>query len=191
MSIAPLASLDPVMSAGDTLLPAGWDSDWSTVSRDLTNMSTRELRVLCNQLYKSLDKDFPPSGAQEGYAVVVEELEQRECRAQQRQPDRAAPAGVAGVRRERFRDNPLASRFELFSDGTRIGYVRYDLRAGEIILLETVVTEPYEGRGLEPVLVRQALLNAHHRRLKTVPFCQHARAFLTANPQFAALIPAS
>lgn len=188
MSLAPLAPLDPVMAAVDTVLPAGWDSDWSMVSRDLADMSTRELRVLCNQLYKLLDKDFPPHGALEGYTGVAEELEQREAQARQQQPE---PATTAAVRRETFRDNPLASRFEFFNNGTKIGYVRYDLRAGQIILLETVVTEPYEGRGLESVLVRQALLNAHHRRLKTVPSCPHARAFLDANPQFAALIPIS
>lgn len=186
MSLAPLAPLDPVMPAVDPVLPAGWDSDWSMVSRDVAGMSTRELRVLCNQLYKVLDKDFPPYGAREGYAAVVEELEQREARARQQ----SEPGAAVDGRRETFRDNPLASRFELFNNGTRIGYVRYDLCAGQISLLETMVTEAYEGRGLEPVLVRRALLNAHHRRLKTVPCCPHARAFIEANPQFAALIHA-
>jgi predicted GNAT family acetyltransferase len=187
MSVAPLVPLETGLSVVDDLPPAGWDNDWSAGTEDLTGMSTRELRVLANQLYRLLDQDFPPYGARDGYARIVEELEQREARAQQR----FEPATATDPRRETFRDNPLASRFELFINGMMIGYVKYALRAGEMTLLEIVATDPYAGRGLESVLVRQALLTAHQRRLKAVPSCPHARAFLDANPQFLSLIPAS
>ena len=187
MTIAPLAPIELPTPTVDAVLPATWDSDQALVSRDLSDVSTRELRVLCNQLYRSLEADFPPYGAQEDYAMVAEELEQREARARQR----TEPTAPANAPRETFRDNPLGSRFEFFHDGVMSGYVKYDLRAGHIRLLETVVTEPYRGRGLESVLIREALLNAHQRRLKAVPYCPHAQAFLTANPQFTTLIPAS
>ena len=148
---------------------------------DLSAVTTRELRILSNELYRALDTDYPPFGVQEDYEAVVEVLAEREAQAAER---------TESVKlREKFRDNPLNSRFELFHDGTMVGYVKYDMRAGRIRLLETVVGSDYRRAGLEPVLVRQALLNAHRRRLAPVPYCRHAQAFLAENPEFRALIP--
>lgn len=93
--------------------------------------------------------------------------------------------------REKLRNNPLNSRFELFDDGVMIAYLKYDLRAGHITLLETVVGTDYRGRGLESVLIRHCLLDAHQRRLKTIPYCPHAQAFLAANPHFTSFVPTS
>jgi predicted GNAT family acetyltransferase len=151
------------------------------VPHDLSAVSTRELRILCNQLYRVLDMDFPPFGAQEDYEAVVQVLADRETRAVERSESEKL--------REKFRDNPVNSRFELFHDGTMVGYVKYDMRAGRIRLLETVVSPSYRQSGLEPVLVREALLDAHRRRLAPIPYCRHAQAFLAENPQFRALIP--
>lgn len=151
------------------------------VPHDLSSVTTRELRILCNQLYRVLDTDFPPFGAQEDYEAVVEMLADREAR--------AAEHSETEQLREKFRDNAVSSRFELFHDGTIVGYVKYDMRAGRIRLLETVVGPAYQRAGLEPVLVREALLNIHRRRLAPVPYCPHAQAFLAENPQFRALIP--
>lgn len=151
------------------------------VPHDLSVVTTRELRILCNQLYRVLDTDYPPFGAQEDYEAVVEALAVREARAAERSESEQL--------REKFRDNPVNSRFELFHDGVMVGYVKYDMRAGRIRLLETVVGPANHRSGLEPVLVREALLNAHRRRLAPVPYCKHAQAFLADNPQFQALIP--
>ncbi|TKV26104.1 N-acetyltransferase [Arthrobacter sp. NamB2] len=151
------------------------------VPSDLSTATTRELRILANQLYRVLDADFPPFGAREDYEAVVELLAHREARAAERTESENL--------REKFRDNPVSSRFELFHDGTMVGYVKYDMRAGRIRLLETVVGPAYRQSGLEPVLVRQALLSAHRRRLAPIPYCRHVQAFLTEHPQFRALIP--
>lgn len=151
------------------------------IPRDLSAATTRELRILCNQLYRVLDTDFPPFGVQEDYEAVVELLASREARAAERSESEKL--------REKFRDNPVSSRFELFHDGIMVGYVKYDMRAGRIRLLETVVGPGYRQSGLEPVLVRQALLSAHRRRLAPIPYCKHVQAFLTEHPQFRALIP--
>ncbi|WP_105033050.1 GNAT family N-acetyltransferase [Arthrobacter ruber] len=148
---------------------------------DLSAVSTRELRILCNQLYRVLDTDYPPYGVQDDYETVVAVLDSRRAR--------AAEQTESGKLREKFRDNPASSRFELFHDGTMVGYVKYDMRAGRIRLLETVVGPDHSRSGLEPVLVREALLSAHRRRLAPVPYCRHAQAFLAENPQFRALIP--
>ncbi|AUZ87877.1 hypothetical protein CVO76_09725 [Arthrobacter agilis] len=173
-----LAALDfaAVPDSAAALGPAAPD-----VPHDLSTVSTRELRILCNQLYRVLDSDYPPFGAQEDYEAVVEALTDRVARAAERTESQKL--------REKFRDNPVSSRFELFHDGTMVGYVKYDMRAGRIRLLETVVGPAYRQAGLEPVLVRQALLEAHRRRLAPIPYCRHAQTFLAENPQFRALIP--
>lgn len=151
------------------------------IPEDLTAVSTRELRILSNHLYRVLDTDFPPFGIQEHYEDVVEILALRQAQ--------AAETPESDKLREKFRDNAVSSRFELFHDGTMVGYVKYDIRSGKVRLLETVVGPAYVHAGLEPVLVRAALLNIHHRRLAPIPYCPHAQAFLSNNPQFRALIP--
>ncbi|WP_298254082.1 GNAT family N-acetyltransferase [uncultured Arthrobacter sp.] len=151
------------------------------VPRDLSATPDRELWSLSNQLYRVLDTDNAPFGALEDYEAVIEELDERAAHAAQR---------VEAERvREKFRDNPVTSRFELFHDGVMVGYVKYDLRAGRLRLLETIVGTDHQGSGLEAVLVREALLDAHRRRLAPIPYCRHAQAFLAGNPHFRALIP--
>ena len=157
------------------------DAEAPEVPRDLSSVSTRELRTLCNELYRALDADFPPYGVLDDYEAVVQAITDRESRASERAETEQL--------REKFRDNPAASRFELFHDGVMVGYVKYDLRAGRLRLLQTVVGSAHDRSGLEAVLVRKALLNAHRRRLAPVPYCGHAQAFLAENPHFQALIP--
>lgn len=180
----PLSSwpeLDAVDFASTPDSPGDLGTSAPDVPHDLSAVSTRELRILCNELYRALDADYPPFGVQEDYEAVVEVLAEREAHAAER---------AESVRlREKFRDNPLNSRFELFHDGVMVGYVKYDLRAGRLRLLETVVGSDYRRAGLEPVLVRAALLDAHRRRLEPVPYCRHVQAFLAENPAFRALIP--
>ena len=153
------------------------------VPANLAAVSTRELRILSNQLYRALDSDFPPFGVQEDYESVVEALVERATRAVR--PNETESDQL----REKFRDNTVSSRFELFHDGAMVGYVKYDMRAGRVRLLETVVGPSYQRAGREPVLVRRALLDIHRRRLAPVPYCRHAQAFLAHNPQFQAMIP--
>ncbi len=173
------SDLDGIGFADAPAEPAGPEAP--EVPFDLSDVTTRELRILCNQLYRVLDTDFPPFGVREDYEAVIHALEAREAR--------AAEQVESAKLREKFRDNTVSSRFELFHDGVMVGYVKYDMRAGRIRLLATVVGPSYGRAGLEPVLIRHALLSAHRRRLSPVPYCPHAQAFLAENPRFRALIP--
>jgi hypothetical protein len=100
MSVIPLSTL-PALSpvpasattgtAGTVVVdvddsPGGTEHD-SLILPDLSSASTRELRMLCNQLFAALEEDFPPYGARENYAAVVTQLEERELWAH-RQPGR-------------------------------------------------------------------------------------------------------
>jgi hypothetical protein len=81
--LTPGASAGPIASADTDLFP-GWAEAGVLLPADLSVMSIRKLRVLCNQLYRALDSDFPPYGAQEDYAAVAKELEQRQALARPR-----------------------------------------------------------------------------------------------------------
>ncbi|MHA7145321.1 GNAT family N-acetyltransferase [Arthrobacter sp. TmT3-37] len=148
---------------------------------DLSRLTIRALRALCDDLYKALDADYPPYGAGEDYSTAVEELGRRQAKAAER--------GVAADAREKFRDNPLRSQFELYRDGTVVGYLKYVMRAGRITLLATIVEASYPGAKVEETLIGQALLSIHRRRLAPTPYCPYVQAFLAANPQFLALMP--
>ncbi|OUM41752.1 hypothetical protein B8W73_08890 [Arthrobacter agilis] len=149
---------------------------------DLAAVSTRQLRVLCNQMYRLLDRDFPPMDALHRYEVLVEEIERREVQAEARTAPVRARSG--------FRDNSLFSRFELFSDGTMVGHVKYEMKGSHAVLIQAVVDPRFDAVDVEPALIRQVLLNAHKRRIAVVPYCPRVREFLTEFPQYRSLLPA-
>ncbi|WP_181036317.1 GNAT family N-acetyltransferase [Arthrobacter sp. B1805] len=149
-----------------------------TIPVDLSTMSTRQLRVLSNALYRDLDTKAPPFGTCAHYQDVSEELKLRETEAAQHLGKSTS-----------FRDNPLRSRFELFSDGDLVGTLTYTLRAGHLTLQKTLVTDDIYQAELEADLIRRALLNAHRRRLAVRPYCPQTRQFLNDHPQFRSLVP--
>ncbi len=172
----PLGWGTPSVSA----VPGGW-TDEPEFPADLAAVSTRQLRVLCNQTYRLLDRDFPPVDALHHYDLLVEEIERREARAE----TRTAPAKT----RVGFRDNTLFSRFELFSDGTMVGHVKYEMKGSHAVLIQAVVDLRFDAGDVEPALIRQVLLNAHRRRVAVVPYCPRVREFLTLFPRYRALLP--
>ena len=143
---------------------------------------THQLRVLCNTIFRGLDTDQPAREARERYDRVCDELERRRRAAELR--------GKPGGAREKFRDNVLSTRFELHRDGVMAAYLQYDLRGGEMRLLQTVVHPRFPRSELQPVLLQAVLLNVHRRRLAVVPCCPDAQRFLRDNPRFLSLIPA-
>jgi predicted GNAT family acetyltransferase len=149
---------------------------------DLTDETNRDLRRWSNALYKVLDADFPPYGALDDYERVVTELARREAKDGQDSPS---------IMREKFRDNAFNRRFELFRNGLLAGYVSYTMRAGALRLHRTVISEAFDGIGLEGVLMRNVILMAHKRRLAAIPYCPVAQSFLQDNPQYRQLMHAN
>ncbi|MHA7283181.1 GNAT family N-acetyltransferase [Arthrobacter sp. TMS2-4] len=148
---------------------------------DLSTVSTRQLRVLCNQTYRMLDRDFPVMEAVLHYELLVEEIERREVQAETRSEPVKARGG--------FRDNTLFSRFELFSDGTMVGHIKYEMKGSHAVLIQAVVDPQFDPADIEPALIRRVLLNAHQRRIAVVPYCPRVREFLREFPQYRALLP--
>ncbi len=143
---------------------------------DLTVVPLADLRTMANQMFRLLDSSSPPLRAGERYAAAVAEIEDRSRH--------MAAGGGAAPPRQVFTDSAMSARFELFMDGCLAAYVRYSLLDGRLTLRALVEKPGFEGRGLGWALMRQAMLNAHKRRLDVVPGCIAARAFLEHNPQY-------
>ncbi len=172
------AHLLPVLPGADAANPAGPEA----IPADPEALPTRQLRRLCDRTYQLLDLTEPSLETRAQYETLVEELERRERQA-------AEPTGTDDAR-EKFRDNALFSRFELYRDGVMAGYVQYELRGGQVLLLHAVVDPRFRHTGLEPALMRAVFLDAHRRRLAVLPCCPEAQEFLADHPQFLSLIPA-
>lgn len=172
----------PGMASIGRLDAAPSESDSMTIPALLDDATTRQLRRWANHLYRQLDADFPPFGVLGDRDRIVTELERR----QRQELQDPTPGG----RRDAFRDNPLSGRFELFQNGMLAGYVTYSMRAGKLRLHRTVVAAAFEGAGLEELLIRNVLLNAHKRRLSSLPYCAQIQAFLAGNPQYRVLLGA-
>lgn len=171
---------DPWSGMATTSDPEPQAAEPMVIPFALDDATTRQLRRWINQLYKVLDTDFPPFGVQQDWERIADELQRREQAAHSESP--------GAVRRDSFRDNPLSSRFELFQNGMLAGYVSYSMRAGSLRLHRTVVADAFEGVGLEQVLIRHVVLNAHKRRLSVLPYCHHVQTFLAVNPQYRSLL---
>jgi uncharacterized protein len=81
------------------------------------------------------------------------------------------------------RDNVVASQFELTLDGSRAGFLTYELRPGAIALFHTEIDPAFEGRGLGTALIRGALDSARERGLKVLPFCPFVKSYLDKHPE--------
>lgn len=149
--------------------------------QDLAPLSTRQLRILSNHLFRLLDSAYPPAQAGERYQAVVAELGRRSQHAMERAPGRQV--------KETFRDNPLYCRFELYVDGTLAAYVKYRMNGGHVHLIDGTEQPGFRDQGLDMALMRHIVLNAHKRRLSILPRCPMAFAFLADNPQYQALAP--
>lgn len=86
------------------------------------------------------------------------------------------------------RDNPTASRFEVFLDGVEAGIAEYRLRPGEIAFTHTEVYPEYRGGRLAIDLAAFALDAARARGLQVVPACSFFRRFIRAHPQYHDLV---
>ena len=76
------------------------------------------------------------------------------------------------------KDNPDASRYELFVDGEVAGFAEYRLHDGRIELLHTEVEAGHEGAGLGSRLARAVLDDARDRGLPIVPRCEFMAGYI-------------
>ncbi|MCM3887111.1 GNAT family N-acetyltransferase [Frankia sp. R82] len=88
-------------------------------------------------------------------------------------------------------DNPDRHRYEArTSDGQVAGFVQYQRRGEQIILVHTEVAPQFEGRGVGSALAAGSLDDARARQLAVVPQCPYIRAYIDRHPVYADLVVA-
>ncbi len=89
------------------------------------------------------------------------------------------------------RDDPSASRFEVWVGDELAGFATYRLLEGATYAVDhTEVGPPFEGRGLADRLVREALDEVRSRGGSVLPYCPYLRAWLGRHPAYVDLVPA-
>ncbi|EMY32698.1 hypothetical protein D477_018736 [Arthrobacter crystallopoietes BAB-32] len=89
-----------------------------------------------------------------------------------------------------IRDNFGASQYDAYVDGAVAGSLHYRIEGDQMWLLHTAVGQDFRGTGLDDRLIRNALADAHRRRLSVLPFCHEVRKRIFAHPVYLQLVPA-
>ncbi len=83
--------------------------------------------------------------------------------------------------------NTAASCFETTVDGHH-AVLDYELDNGAMVITHTGVPQAIGGRGIAAQLTRAALEHARAHRLKVVPACAYAAAFMQRHGEYTALL---
>jgi hypothetical protein len=86
------------------------------------------------------------------------------------------------------RDNPEASRYELFLDGRLIGLADYRVRGDVVVIPHTQIDPELQGQGLGAVLVRGALDHVRRTGRTVVAQCWYVARFVEENPDYEDLL---
>lgn len=87
-------------------------------------------------------------------------------------------------------NNLESSRYEMYLDGQRAGFLKYRMENGQMWMLGTQMTAEHEDPALTQQLLLRVLQDIRKRRIAALPFCPAARQAMLENPQFLKLIPA-
>ena len=79
-------------------------------------------------------------------------------------------------------------RYEVYADDIPAGVLSYRLSGDRLCLLHTEVESPYQGNGLESVLVRHVLDEARANRRTVVAYCPYVRGWLDNHTEYADLV---
>ena len=88
-----------------------------------------------------------------------------------------------------IRNDFEASKFIAYVEGQVAGSLHYQIRDGQMWLLEVDVDRSQQGVDLAGGLIQEALGEACRRRLSVLPLCHEARSHILANPRFLRLVP--
>jgi predicted GNAT family acetyltransferase len=86
-----------------------------------------------------------------------------------------------------IRDNREAKRYELEVEG-QTAVVIYNPVAGGLLITETIVPIPLEGRGIASRLAKHVLADLRARELLILPTCTFFAGYLKKHPEYADLV---
>ena len=84
-------------------------------------------------------------------------------------------------------DNAEATRYELTVDG-QTAVVIYNKVAGGLLITETIVPVPLEGRGIASRMAKHVLADLKERGLVILPTCPFFAGYLKKHPEHADLV---
>ena len=90
--------------------------------------------------------------------------------------------------------DPLAVVHDTVAQQFRVGtgadaaVLQYELDAGRIAFLETLVPEALRGQGIAQRLARAGLEHARAEGLRVTPICPFVQAYLKGHPEYQALM---
>jgi uncharacterized protein len=86
------------------------------------------------------------------------------------------------------RDNAELNRYEVFVDGTMVGFARYVRRGGRAYFVHTEIDPRHEGSGLGLSLAHAALDAQRDRDELVVPLCPFIRGYIERHPEYADVV---
>ncbi|MGH3452962.1 MAG: GNAT family N-acetyltransferase [Nocardioidaceae bacterium] len=81
-------------------------------------------------------------------------------------------------------------RYEVYADDIPAGVLSYRLSGNRLCLIHTEIESPYEGNGLESVLVRYVLDEARANQRTVVAYCPYVRGWLNHHAGYSDLVVA-
>lgn len=85
--------------------------------------------------------------------------------------------------------NPDLCRLEARINEAVAGFIRYEMRDGQICFTLTELTRDFRNYRFAEALIRNALHEAERRELKVLPFCPLIRHFISTHADFLPLVP--
>lgn len=76
------------------------------------------------------------------------------------------------------KDNPDASRFQIFQGEDLAGYAEYRRSKGQISFTHTEVDKAFEGQGIGSALARGVLGTARDEGWEVLPFCEFLAGYI-------------
>jgi predicted GNAT family acetyltransferase len=87
-------------------------------------------------------------------------------------------------------DNPAELRYEIRVGDELVGYIRYRLEPGTVVLIHTDVEPRWENGWVGPTLVREALEDLRTRGLFAALICPYIIDFVRQHDEFRPLVVA-
>lgn len=85
-------------------------------------------------------------------------------------------------------ERPNRRRYEVYADDIPVGLLSYRLTGDRLVLIHTEIESPYEGNGIESVLVRHVLDEARAHQRSVVAYCPYVRGWLDNHTEYADLV---
>ncbi|GAB3259956.1 GNAT family N-acetyltransferase [Arthrobacter pigmenti] len=85
--------------------------------------------------------------------------------------------------------NFAASRFDLYDDGQRAGFLKYQMQQGRMCFLLTELAPRIRKRSEIGSILGAIFDDLHHRRMEVLPYCPVVRSFLATQPEYCRLVP--